>query len=127
MEAPKGGTRGTAYFDTLNFNKPVDYLLKIALMHDTAPEIVSHLRAVARQIGIAITDTIEADGSIFHHNFYNFSYVGYGFPSLARQINYLSSTPSAVDACLVSLPRISGAIADPGLRGSLRTLDFGPA
>ena len=96
MEAPKGGTRGTAYFDTLNFNKPVDYLLKIALMHDTAPEIVSHLRAVARQIGIAITDTIEADGSIFHHNFYNFSYVGYGFPSLARQINYLSSTPFAV-------------------------------
>jgi chondroitin-sulfate-ABC endolyase/exolyase len=72
------------------------YLMRIALIHDTPAEIVSHLRAFARRFNIDIINTIEPDGSLYHHGFYNFPYVTGGLPAMASQINQLSTTPFAV-------------------------------
>jgi len=86
-----GQAMGTDYFyiDT-------HYLMRIALMHDTESAVVSHLRAFARRYNLDVLNTIEPDGSVYHHGFYNFPYVSGSMLALANQIQQLSTTPFAV-------------------------------
>ena len=72
------------------------YLLDIALMHDSPEAIVSNLRAFAKRFNVDVLNTVEPDGSLYHHGFYNFPYVSYTLPVLAQQIKLLAPTPFAV-------------------------------
>lgn len=78
------------------FRNDLKPLLYTVLMHDTPAEVVSFLRAYSRRMDRDIWNSIEADGSMYHHGFHYYAYLNGGAVQMADLIRLLGGTPFAL-------------------------------
>ena len=69
------------------------YLLKIALMHDTRQEQMTHVRAFARRYDRQVAATPQPDGALFHHGAHYYAYAGGAMVMATDIAKKLSGTP----------------------------------
>lgn len=78
------------------FRNDLRPLLYVALMHEDPQEVVSHLRAYARRMNVDIWNSIEADGSLYHHGFHYYAYANGAVVQMADLMRLFGGTPFAL-------------------------------